>query len=366
MPSVLPPPAGQSANPVDVAAFAGGYVVAGNLTPSSRATTWFSPDGATWTRTFTDHLGGGQSVIDFLRASGGSLLAVGWSGVEHCTGGGEGSTCDPLPVAIWTSTDGRTWVTGRRPATLAGVTIRDVASGPAGYIMVGDTSWVDGAIWTSTDGTAWSEEPLTGGAPRAAPTSCGSSRGERGWVVAGSVGGEAPICCDNGGATGRPAAWYSSDGTAWARAGTTPPVNGDGEISTLDGGAGGLLARQDPARSAGGTSFLWASTDGLAWTKTPLTTDVGTPIRSFASDGRRIVWEGSANSGPLPLFVSNDGLAWRALAIGGALDSAPRADNSAGPQIAKAILTGDGMVATGYDESGASGVVWVVRAVVVP
>ena len=275
------------------------------------------------------------------------------------------SKCDPLPIAIWTSTDGRTWVRQETPATLAGVTIRDVASGPAGFIMVGDTKWIDGGIWTSVDGTAWSQESSTGGAFDGAHLRAGP-RVESGWVVAGSVGGEAPICCDNGGATGRPSAWYSSDGKAWTRAGTTPPVNGDGEISTLDGGAGGLLARQDPARSAGGTAFLWASADGLAWTKTPLTTDAGTPLRSFASDGRRIIWEGSGSDGPLPLFVSDDGLAWRGLEMGGALDSAPRADNSAGPQIGKAILTSDGMLAIGYDESGASGVAWVVRAVVAP
>ena len=98
----------------------------------------------------------------------------------------------------------------------------------------------------------------------------------------------------------------------------------------------------------------------------PWSADQQGPLRSFASDGTHILWEGWAASGPLPLFVSGDGATWRALNIGGATDTAPLADTSSGPQVVKALLMPNGLVAVGLDGSTGDSLVWIVRAVTAP
>jgi hypothetical protein len=128
------------------------------------------------------------------------------------------------------------------------------------------------------------------------------------------------------------------------------------------------VAREDPDRVAGGSTFLWTSTDGRTWTNTPWSADQQGPLRSFASDGTHILWEGWAASGPLPLFVSGDGASWRSLDIGGATDTAPLADNSysSNPRVRTATLVPGGLVAIGDDGTTGAGVVWIVRAVTAP
>ena len=372
-PSVLPGPAGGHAQPGDVVSWQDGYVVVGSAQGSDgsqRAAAWLTTDGTTWSQTFTDEPGRGHSAIQFVRVVGGVLVGVGTSGVDHCTGSGVDTTCDPLPAAIWTSTDGRTWVRRAAPATPAGVIIRDVASGPAGGMMIGDTGWSHAWIWTSPDGATWTRESLPASVFAGAHLDRVVSW-DAGWVVVGSVGGQAPICCDASGPIGRPAAWYSPDGTTWARASTRTPVTGSGELATLDAGSAGLVAREDPDRGAVGSTFLWTSTDGRTWTNTPWSADPWSadqqgPLRSFASDGTRILWEGWAASGPLPLFVSGDGVSWRSLDIGGATETAPLGDNSSGPQVGKALLVPHGFVAIGLRGSTGDSLIWIVRAVTAP
>jgi hypothetical protein len=365
-PSVLPGSADGSALAGAITPWQGGYVAAGSLYgATSRAAAWLSPDGATWSLMFTDDPGQGHSAIQFLRVIGGVLVGIGTSGVDHCSTPGEGMTCDPLPVAIWTSTDGRAWTRRATPSSFEGASVADVASGPSGGVVIGDTGWDHPWIWTSPDGASWTREPMPAGVFAGAHLRRATAWNS-GWILLGSVGGGKIVCCVNSGPTGQPAAWHSSDGATWTRAATRTPVTGRGELETLDAGSAGLVAVEEVGGASSGSSILWTSTDGRTWTKTPWSSDVNGPLRSFASDGTHILWEGWATRGPLPLFVSTDGTTWRALDIGGATDRAPLADNSTGPQVQTAVLVPDGLVAVGSDGSNGDSLVWLGRALTAP
>jgi len=365
-PSVLPGSADGSALAGAIVPWQGGYVAVGSVSgATSRAAAWLSPDGVTWSLTFTDDPGQGHSAIQFVRVIGGVLVGIGTSGVDHCSAPGEGMTCDPLPVAIWTSTDGRTWTRRTTPSSFGGASVADVASGPSDGMVIGDTGWDHPWIWTSPDGASWTREPMPAGVFAGAHLRRVAAWGS-GWILVGSVGGLESRCCVNSGPTGQPAAWYSSDGITWTRATTRTPVTGRGELETLDAGLAGLVAMEEVGGASSGSSILWTSTDGRTWTHAPMSGAQQSPLRSFASDGTHILWEGWAASGPLPLFVSGDGVSWRALNIGGATETAPLGDNSSGPQVRTATLMPNGLVAIGDDGTTGTGVIWTVRAVTAP
>ena len=306
----------------DVAAWGGGYVAVGQLqsTPQSRgqAAAWFSADWHSWTRTLLDVPAAGDSSILRVLPVGSNLVAIGSSGVLHCVPPeGEGMVCDPLPTAIWTSADGHSWKRTPTPAALAGVTVRDIAAGPNGLVLVGDTGWTKPGIWTSADGVGWSRESL----PKdifASPHFDAVVYGLRGWLVTGYTGGSKPICCVSSGSDGgTPAAWFSSDGKVWQAATVEGAAAATGdEILRLFAGRGGLVAWGGRDSSTG-----WISADGRTWTARPAT--AGSPVIPRASDGRRIVGDSYVEGGRDVFSVSMDGVSWQTLTAAGATDQMP-------------------------------------------
>jgi hypothetical protein len=210
----------------DVVADGGGYVAVGQIQTAkgNEAAAWVSQDWRTWTRTFLDASPAGGSTLWHVLPAGSGLVAVGSSGALHCVPPeGEGQVCDPLPIGLWTSADGRAWRQTPTPAVLTGVSIASVAAGPSGLVIVGDTCWDEPGVWTSTDGVAWHRETL---APAVFANAhfLGITAAHGGWILTGFTGGSKPACCAGSSAKGAtPAAWFSSDGTDWQAAGWTAP-----------------------------------------------------------------------------------------------------------------------------------------------
>ena len=366
-PTSVPESPGGGAAPQTGAEWRGRYAVVGSTQGSGgtgAAAVWLSNDGTTWTQTFLDDPGKGHSSMQYVVAAAGGLVGIGTSGVDHCTAPGEGMTCDPLPVAIWTSIDGRTWRHVPTPASFQGAAVTDMAAGPSGILAIGDTGWDRPWIWSSPDGRQWTRESMPAAAFEGAHLRRVAAASD-GWALVGSVGGRQPVCCAGGDPTGRPAAWYSSDGTTWTRASTRTPVTGRGELGTLSVGSGGLVAMEAVGGASRG-SIQWISSDGRSWVNRPWSFDVPSPVRPIASDGARMVWAGSAPGGPLPLFVSTDGRTWRPLDPAGAVEQAPTADGPAGPQLHSAILVPDGLVVFGFEPTTGRTLIWIARAVTAP
>ena len=306
----------------DVVPWGGGYVAVGQFqnTPQShgQAAAWFSADWHGWTRTLLDLPATGDSSILRVLPVGPNLVAIGSSGVLHCVPPeGEGMVCDPLPTAIWTSADGHSWKRASTPAALSGVTVADLAAGPNGLVLVGDTGWTQPGIWTSADGISWSRESL----PKnifASPHFDAVAYALGGWVVTGYTGGSKPICCVSSGSDGgAPAAWFSSDGKVWQAA----TVQGDAaetgdQIGRVFAGRGGLVAWGGRDGSTG-----WTSPDGRRWTARPAT--AGSPVNPEASDGQRIIGDSYAGGNGETFWVTTDGASWQPLTASGATDKMP-------------------------------------------
>ncbi|MGH2467324.1 MAG: hypothetical protein ACRDGL_06300, partial [Candidatus Limnocylindrales bacterium] len=154
--------AGPGAGLDSLVTFDGRFFVSATVPAGSSAEVaiWQSADGTTWTRLAPGGgvFAGAQHVT--LVATSRGLVAWGPVGQPVCTAPGAGQTCGPAPVMIWSSPDGTTWTRTPEASPFAGATIRSMAGGPAGLVVVGDTGFDGPAIWGSADGTAWQRLPL--------------------------------------------------------------------------------------------------------------------------------------------------------------------------------------------------------------
>lgn len=362
-PSVIP-----SAESVDDIVFYNGrYIAAGRLgtTNSSGGQLpvgiWTSADGSAWTQ-----VGLGATMFYNANIAGvvatdtDGLVAWGTAGDPVCTGQGEGMTCGPLPVMIWTSPDGTRWSRVADLATFTGATIGNVSFGPLGLVAVGDTGFNNPGIWVSQSGTSWERQRLDPAVFKDAHLSWINAT-DTGYVIGGSTGGKAPT---SGGvelpSTGVAAAWWF-DGQTWHKA-TVNRTHGAGtNLNLIYVGAGGMVAIGSESGGNGGAA--WNSSDGKIWQ--PL---VGAPSPStlpsaiVGSDGTRLVAVGDGNDGKLAIWGSVDGATWTALPFSGATGTIPSGPGAV-PGIPYAYIVPDGLivvVAPGQTESDTS--VWHVAA----
>jgi hypothetical protein len=298
-----------TAAPFDVLLFAGAYVVVG--TDRDRVAAWTSPDFATWTPAAVDGLPLVNAAIGNPVAEPHGLLSFGVHGRLHC-GTGEGATCDPLPVAIWTSPDGRSWHGRAAPSVFDGATIAAVETGPDGIVAAGDIGWDHPAIWFSADGQAWSRESLPAALFRHASFS-GLTLFRGRWVLTGQTDPNKPACCAGSPSKElRGAAWFSADGKHWSRANVDSAA--ESSIGPPEAGSDGLAA-------LGPTDDYsdWLSADGSSWRPGP-----GNPKSSPAtSDGERIIGASQGDGNELGLWTSTDGRSWQALADAGDASAKP-------------------------------------------
>jgi hypothetical protein len=329
-----------TAAPFDILLFAGSYVVVG--TDGDRTTAWTSPDFATWTPASVDGLPLADAAIGSPLAGPDGLLSLGVHGRLHC-GTGEGATCDPLPVAIWTSPDGRSWHGRAAPPVFAGATIARFGAGPGGLVAVGDTGWDHPAIWFSADGVAWRKESLRSTIFRHAMF-FGLTAFRGGWVLTGQTNPIQEFCC--GGADDskmKAAAWFSADGRTWSRASVESPARES--MGDAYAGSDGLVS--------GGFDVIWVSTDGQSWRIGPSKPDIA-PV---ASDGERIIAVSQEVDNGLGLWVSSDGRSWQALADAGSASAKPAWNSTTGSPDSFRLLP-RGLAILGTDGEDATSPMW--------
>ena len=346
----------------DVIAWNGVYIAVGQFQNDQgglQAAAWISADWSSWHRTLLDAPPAGSSSLASVLEVGSRLVAIGSSGAQHCVPPeGEGQRCDPLPIAMWSSTDGQSWEQEAAAPVLDGATIASAVAGAGGMILVGDKGWDEPRIWASVDGTQWQAVALPAEVFANAHFVAVAAIAD-GWVLTGSVGGSEPVCCIGTKSDTVPAAWFSSDGVTWHKAAVLGAAGAIGDqIGPVFVGADGMIAAGQGEVSRG-----WGSTDGRTWTAAAPQPD--NPIFAQASDGRRIIGSSFAPDDRVAMWVSSDGATWSPLTALGAADRMPSWSADTGPTADVDVLFPDALGLVGQDATGRT-LMWLAKGVVGP
>jgi hypothetical protein len=299
-------------------------------------------------------------VLDTIAASAGTEVAAG--------------SADGDP-ALWVSADGgSTWgravLAGPAAFTTAGGELADVAHGTAGWLAVGTAlagqagapivaRSPDGQTWTTTGGVT----ALPGATD--ATVAAAVATGPAGYVI---VGHKPPRSAATG--TARAAAWYAKAGTGWQRAVITQPATGDGgqvrgaqEMNAVTATARGFAA----VGGAGASPAAWLSAAGRTWrlVRLPLPDGaVRAAFTSVAASGSAVVAVGTevmaaGDSSPFAEVSADAGVTWRPTPL-----PVPAAGATAST-ITALTATGGGFTATGtYGVPGGEDVVvWTLPSI---
>ncbi|GAA2426857.1 hypothetical protein GCM10010191_44330 [Actinomadura vinacea] len=273
---------------------------------------WTSTDGAAWTRAQA-----GQGVLS--RPGPQQLVGVtqgraGWLAVGT-------DQANPRRPLVVTSADGATWQAGDsaerfKPARNTPLATYATASGPAGYVIVGEDG-LSAATWFSADLKTWQRGRSVGdngldALPNSNRWMRGVAAGQSGYVAVGGVrdpgAGNAPAA--------RPAVWTSPDGKAWTMQQLQLPGGVAEAALTHVAAKGNTLVA---AGSAGSAPLFYVSADGgKTWKETKpavpdgvsnvqVTALTATP-KGFAATGTG----GGQGSTDVVSWTSADGSSWQA------------------------------------------------------
>ncbi len=230
---------------LDAVPWRDGFVAAAELVAEGHAGAAFiSADGLRWERTAAF----GAAANIFATSSG--LIAV-----VNIVG-------PPRSIETWTSADGRAWQRQDRLA-LAGAAITSLAARGATIVGAGTDAGGSPMLWSSTDGAPWSPRQLPTSAIVRSVAAVGDgfvALGRDGEQDAGSGGVGVP-------GVGRPAAWTSVDGRAWADARVEGSPAPGAQLSSLFGVTDGLFAigaDATPGQNAR-SPLIWTSADARDW-----------------------------------------------------------------------------------------------------
>lgn len=230
---------------------------------NGRTAIWTAPDGVQWTRA--------QIPATPGRLSDAVHGTAGWLAV------GQGSGTSPAALAM-TSQDGLAW---QKVAFPAGPPPVAAATGPSGYVAVGDRS-----AWRSTDLRTWTRAALDG-------TPSDVTAADKTYVAVGTRGSA-------------PAIWTSPDAAKWTAA-TLPP--GFTAPLTQVAARGGTLV----AISAGAIALV--STDaGATWTQRNIGPGLAATAITPTPQGFVLT---AGTKGDAAVLASADGTTWRRLDVGG-------------------------------------------------
>jgi hypothetical protein len=223
---------------------AGGFYTTGGETALIQPTVWLSPDGIEWERVWQGE------AYDFSTASvitGFHALATNADGRVVGVGAAVNSQGD-FVGAIWTSTDGRTWERIDQDSEVFAsdtdtyVEINDVASGPGGFVAVGNDGEIEAAVWHSPDGLTWTRADTAGQPFEYAGRLGAVDALDNGWVIAGPDRGTVTL-------------WTSPDGLSWDWVHSIDPAAYASSVVATDSGiaVAGAVAGIDDFHAA-----VWA------------------------------------------------------------------------------------------------------------
>ena len=184
-----------------------------------------------------------------------------------------------------------------------------VAGNATGTIAIAGKPAPDEVLF-SPDGVGWQSVPLPGGP------------GVSAYAVAAFGTGFVAV---GAGKSGSPAAWWSTDGSAWHASVVGPTT--DPLLESVHAGRNGLIAESRTDTVPGITSF-WTSRDGQRWALSnadPLGTfsggeGAGSANGLFQGDGTRLLGYGSRagdSPGVIEYWVSLDATHWTKLVLSG-------------------------------------------------
>ena len=336
-----------------------GFVPAGS--PNEEVAFWNSPDGTTWTRMSIDETPFTGGAVSGLVTTPTGIVAWGTLGQPTCIGQGEGMTCDPIPVMLWTSPDGAKWTQVADVSMFGGATFTNVTVGAHGLVAAGDTGWDSPAIWVSATGATWQRLSLPSSTFAAAHFSSVRATAA-GYVLGGATGGTAPA---SGGVaapeTGVAAAWWSPDGRTWTKGTVTRNAGVGTSLGSIDVGSSGLVAVG--SAEGGKAAAAWTSTDGRTWQPIALGNSgapappAGVPALPgliVRSDGTHLVAIDEDQSSIL-MWISSDGVNWQRLAFSGSTDTIPSA-------YGNVFMVPDGLIVLGPQGSASALAVWRLTA----
>lgn len=300
---------------------AGGVVVAGSA-DLVHWTTLASGAGSP----FQDGLSGGQAS---LLVGPAGLVAIGPYGA--CDG--------QCPTAqVWSSVDGAVWT--KHDKVPFGAHVAAAAAGVKGIVVLTSQGLANGdAMWFSATGDTWKSVDLSGAAFRDGGVAdvCATSGG---FVAVGGTGLVAPPPNVIGDTRGRPAAWWSEDGSTWIKAAVQDGVHDAAPFTGVAAWPYGLILQQS-------NWGQWMSEDGRSWKPVP----EGGMYQwgGWANDIRAVaVVDGDRNAGtPDQLWTWTKGLGWKELS---------QASFPAPWEWYRGFVTQDGVIAlarlSGSDEWG--------------
>jgi hypothetical protein len=274
------------------AAYRDGFVVIGYRFISDQDVTgmiWTSPNGVDWTSVDEPEAKLDDAELSWITTDGSTLLAIG------ARRPGDGAV-GPPPV-VWSSSDGGTW---RRvadsPPVLADVGVRSLAGHDGRFLVLGVDRGGNGRLVSTTDGVEWTRIE-TDAFGNDEINTIAPYRG--GWIAVGAQHSVEPPAPGRRPTSAR--AWWSADGTTWARA----AVAEGPALTNVYPGAAGVFGIGSP--DCGGcvsSANLWAG-DGRGWR---LLGPDRLTWPAYAGDGSRIIaWDFQGGGS---FAWSTDGLAW--------------------------------------------------------
>ena len=251
-----------------------------------------SADGISWDE--LAHLPTPAWLISDVTESNGTIVIV---GAVH------GTSTAMDAAAAWATTDGRSWRTSQLSPADGSQAYR-VAAGPGGFLACGDSP--EGIeFWASADGLDWHSVAQSGVQSASQPEQLFGTAD--GYVLAQTFG---------------PRVWQSRDGVHWTQTYRGPALSGvasyymDSILRAPDGSYrsfGGIYAGTGVGTLGPVDRVIWSSPDLIHWTESAGVTDPG-EIYGFASAAGGFVAAGPTTRGPLAVWTSPDGRAWKPLA----------------------------------------------------
>ena len=292
-----------------------GYIAFHQSMGAGPVAPWTSADGRTWKEgTSMDATGlpYGVSVEDVAEGPAG-MVAVGRP--PGCAD--DGSGCMPKPAtAIWTSTDGDVWSRLDMQRAFGGGVVGDVSAGSKGYMALGpstDAEAASPAVWLSSNGTTWQRVDLSGSSFADAFLARGMVLPD-GYLIAGRVGTVAGHGSGYYPAT-TPAIWWSRDGVVWtsvALDGMKPDPEAEAAVTRI---TDAKLAARAVSWDCRGPACVVEGAD-TTWTSTDgrvWTKAQGRlPPQLTFSAGRRALAIGEVD-GVLTVETTTDGFTWTRL-----------------------------------------------------